>query len=214
MIRSPLRAGLALACALSLSACGGGDGEFYLGGTVYGINKGPLVLTNNNGAEVTVNGPGSFYFPELVDADSNFDVTVKSVPDNIASPAECKVSGGKGKATFNISTIVVSCTINTHELGGNVTGLAGSTSDQKLVLINGSDRVEVTPAALPTSDTPPASVSQPVKFAKVPEDGKYGITILQQPTDRRCEVANGVGTMLKADITNVQVTCTPIVPAV
>lgn len=208
MIRSPLRAGLALACALSLASCGGGDGEFYLGGTVYGINKGPLVLTNNNGAEVTITQAGTFYFPELVDADSSFDVTVKSVPDNIASPAECKVTGGKGKATFNISTVVVSCTINTHELGGTVTGLAGSTSARSLVLLNGSDRVEVTPAALPAGAAP-SSVSQPIKFAKVPEDGRYGITVLQQPTDRVCTVANAIGTMLKADITNIQVTCAP-----
>jgi len=206
MIRSPLRAGLALACALSLSACGGGDGEFYLGGTVYGINKGPLVLTNNNGAEVTVNGPGSFYFPELVDADSNFDVTVKSVPDNIASPAECKVTGGKGKATFNISTIVVSCTINTHELGGTVTGLAGATGS--LVLVNGPDRVEVAPAA--ADDTVPKTFA----FAKVAEDAKYGVVILSQPSNRRCEIVNGVGVMAKANITNVQVTCTPTAPAV
>jgi hypothetical protein len=33
MIRSPLRAGIALACALSLSACGGGDGDLYISGT-------------------------------------------------------------------------------------------------------------------------------------------------------------------------------------
>jgi len=213
MIRSPLRAGLALACALSLTSCGGGDGEFYLSGVVYGINKGDLVLTNNGGSDKKITAAGTFYFDDLVDADSNYNIEVKSVPDNIASIADCKVTGGRGKATFNISSIVVSCTINTHELGGTVTGLAGSTSTQPLVLLNGSDRVEVTPAALPP-DTLPASVSQPVKFAKVPEDGKYGITILQQPTDRRCEVANGIGTMLKADITNVQVTCTPIVPLV
>jgi len=211
MIRSPLRAGLALACALSLSACGGGDGEFYLGGTVYGINKGNLVLANNNGAEVTITQAGTFFFPELVDADSNFDITVKSVPDNIESPAACKVSGGKGKATFNISTIIVSCTINTHELGGTVTGLAGAQGGS-LVLVNGADRVELAPAALPAG-TAPAAVPQSFAFAKVAEDAKYGVVILSQPSDRRCEISNGNGTMLKANITNVQVTCTPVVPA-
>ena len=205
MIRSPLRAGLALACALSLSACGGGDGEFYLGGYVYGINKGNLVLSNN-GKDVTITNAGEFYFPDLVDADSNYDITVKSVPDNIASPAECKITGGKGKATFNISTIIVNCTINTHELGGTVTGLAGANAP--LVLVNGSDRVEIAPAALPAG-TAPASVPQTFAFAKVAEDAKYGVVILSQPTDRRCEITNGNGTMAKANITNVQVTCTP-----
>jgi len=198
MIRSPLRAGLALACALSLSACGGGDGEYSLGGYVYGINKGNLVLTNGD-KEVTITRAGEFYFPELVEVDSNYDIKVKSVPDNIASPEACTVTAGRGKATYHINTIVVSCTINTHELGGTVTGLAGANAP--LVLVNGSDRVEVSPSAVP----------QTFAFAKVAEDAKYGVVILSQPSDRRCEVTNGNGTMAKANITNVQVTCTPLV---
>ena len=206
MIRSPLRAGLALACALSLTSCGGGDGEFYLSGVVYGINKGDLVLTNNGGSDKKITAAGTFYFDDLVDADSNYNIEVKSVPDNIASIADCKVTGGRGKATFNISSIVVSCTINTHELGGTVTGLAGANAP--LVLVNGSDRVEIAPAALPAG-TAPASVPQTFAFAKVAEDAKYGVVILSQPTDRRCEITNGNGTMAKANITNVQVTCTP-----
>jgi len=206
MIRSPLRAGLALACALSLSACGGGDGEFYLGGTVYGINKGNLVLTNNGGSDKTVTAAGTFYFDDLVEADSNYDIQIKSVPDNIAGPEACTITGGKGRATFNISTVVISCAINTHELGGTVTGLAGANGS--LVLVNGTDRVEVTPAA--AGDTAPKTFA----FAKVAEDAKYGVVVLSQPSDRRCEIVNGVGTMAKVNIDNVQVTCTPTAPAV
>lgn len=193
MIRSPLRAGLALACALSLSACGGGDGEYYLGGAVYGINKGNLVLkNNNNGATVTITQAGEFYFPELVEADSRYDVVVESVPDNIANKEACVVTKGQGRATFNINTIRVNCTINTHKLTGTITGL-GSASG--LVLVNGDNKVEV-PAGATT-----------FAMGNVPEDGKYGITVLQQPAGLNCTVANGVGTMLKADIGNVQVNC-------
>lgn len=198
MIRSTLRAGVALACALSLSACGGGDGEFYLGGNVYGINKGNLVLKNeSNGATVTLTQPGSFFFPDLVDADSDYNVVVESVPDNIAGKEACTVTKGKGKATFNINTILVVCTINTHKLTGTITGLGDKSG---LVLVNGNNRVEV-----------PAGATS-FAMADVPEDSPYGITVLQQPADRNCTVANGTGTMLKADIANVQVNCTSTAP--
>ena len=198
MIRSPLRAGIALACALSLSACGGGDGEFYLGGLVSGINKGDLVLKNeNNGATVTIKQPGEFYFPDLVDADSDYNVVVESVPDNIAGKEACTVTKGKGKATFNINTIRVNCIINTHKLGGSITGLGDKSG---LVLVNGNNRVEVLAGATSFA------------MADVPEDSPYGITILSQPADRNCTVANGTGTMLKADIANVQVNCTSTAP--
>ena len=194
MIRSPLRAGLALACALSLSACGGGDGEFYLGGAVSGINKGNLVLKNkSNGATVTIDRPGDFFFPELVEADSNYDVVVESVPDNIAGIEACTVFRGQGKATFNITDIGVSCTINTHKLTGRVNGLGNASG---LELVNGNDRV-VVPAGATT-----------FSMANVPEDSPYGVTVLQQPAGLRCSVENGTGTMRKADIDNVVVNCT------
>lgn len=198
MIRSPLRAGIALACALSLSACGGGDGEFYLGGFVSGINKGDLVLKNEkNGATVTLKQAGEFYFPDLVDADSDYNVVVQSVPDNIAGVEACTVTKGKGKATFNINTIRVTCIINTHKLGGSITGLGDASG---LELVNGADQVVV----------PAGAVS--FTMANVPEDSPYGITILKQPAGRTCTVVNGTGTMLKADIANVQVNCTPTAP--
>lgn len=198
MMRSPLRASLALACALSLSACGGGDGEFYLGGYVQGINKGPLVLKNeNNGATVTITRPGEFYFPELVEADSSYNVVVQSVPDNIASIDKCVVTQGNGKATFNINTVLVNCTINTHQLSGSITGLGNASG---LELVNGADRVAV-PAGATT-----------FTMANVPEDSPYGVTVLNQPAGRSCTVVNGVGTMLKADISNVQVNCAPAAP--
>ena len=198
MMRSPLRAGLALACVLSLSACGGGDGEFYLGGYVQGINKGPLVLKNeNNGAKVTINQPGEFYFPDLVEADSSYNIVVESVPDNIASIDKCVVTQGKGKATFNINTVRVTCAINTHQLSGSITGLGTASG---LELVNGNDRI-VVPAGATT-----------FTMANVPEDSPYGVTVLKQPDGRSCTVVNGVGTMLKADISNVQVNCAPTAP--
>jgi hypothetical protein len=198
MIRSPLRAGIALACALSLSACGGGDGDVYVGGTALGVTKPGLVLTNNGGDDLAVSESGGrFFFPTRVDTDSGYDVKVKAVPPNVDGIKNCEVSNGSGKAVFTIDTIIVSCTIRTHALGGNIVGLGNATG---LVLVNGTDR---------SKEIVPNGTDKPVAFdmAPVTEDLAYGVTILQQPKDRTCTVENGSGKMGAADIGNVVVRC-------
>ena len=194
MIRSPLRAGLALACALSLSACGGGDGDVYVGGTAFGVTKPGLVLTNNGGDDLAVNVPGRFFFPNRVETDSGYDVKVKAVPPNVDGIANCVVSSGSGKAVFTIDTVIVSCTIRTHALGGSIVGLGGATG---LVLVNGTDRKEIVPTG---SD-------QAFNMAPVTEDLAYGVTILKQPDGRTCTVENASGKMADTDINNVVVRC-------
>ncbi len=193
MKSSYLRAGAALACALALSACGGGDGDRVISGSFSGVTKPGLVLQNNGGSDLVINptngGIGNFYFPDMVETDSNYNVTAKSFPSNAET---CTVTNGKGKVAIDINTIYVECIIRQHELKGTVTGLTGN-----LVLVNGSDRVTVAPGA--TSFT----------MAKVNEDAPYGIAILTQPDNQTCTVANGSGTVGQADITNVTVTCGP-----
>lgn len=195
MKSSYLRAGAALACTLALSACGGGDGELVLGGSVFGVTKTGLVLTNNGGSDYAVpvpaNGTGqsTFAFPNLVSTDDQYNVEVKARPDNTES---CEVRQGRGRAAFHINTVQVVCTIKTHELKGTITGLKG-----ELILVNGADRQTLGAGA--TSFT----------MAKVSEDAAYGVAVLQQPANQTCTVANGSGTMGANDVTNVVVTCAP-----
>lgn len=194
MKSSYLRAGAALACALALSACGGGDGDRVIGGSFSGVTKPGLVLQNNGGSDLPITptsvGIGEFYFPNMVETDSDYHVTVKSPPSNADN---CTVTNAKGRVAIDITNIHVACTIRQHELKGTVTGLTGN----NLVLVNGSDRVPV--AAGATSFT----------MAKVNEDAPYGIAILTQPDNQTCTVANGTGTVGQADITNVTVSCGP-----
>jgi hypothetical protein len=196
MKSSYLRAGAALACAVALSACGGSDGELLLGGSFAGVTKPGLVLMNNGGNRLEIpastagNGTGNFWFNDLVSADDEYNVTVEGKPDNVK---DCQVVNGKGRAAFNITTVQVICEFTRHELKGSISNLQGS----GLVLVNGSDRVEIGAGA--TAFT----------MATVPEDGVYGIAILQQPANQTCTIANGSGTMGKVDITNVSVTCAP-----
>jgi len=193
MKSSYLRAGAALACALALSACGGGDGDLAIGGAFVGVTKPGLVLQNNGGGDLAVQptstGTGTFFFQDLVETDSDYNVTVKSIPSNASG---CEPSQNRGKVAFTVTSVRIICTIRQHELKGSVSGLAGN-----LVLVNGADRVTV-PAGATT-----------FAMAKVNEDAPYGVTVLTQPENQTCTVSNGSGVMAQADVTNVAVTCGP-----
>ncbi|HWJ95768.1 MAG TPA: hypothetical protein VNT33_13645 [Telluria sp.] len=179
-----------LACALGLSACGGSSGELLLGGQVFGVTKDGLVLQNNGGSDLNIPANAStFYFKDLIGVDSTYNVTVKSIPDNAT---KCEVANATGRSAFNVQNVYVTCTLKTHALGGSITGLGNATG---LVLVNGSNRVDVPAGATSFS------------MAAVGEDSPYGITILTQPAGKSCTITNNVGTMLKADITNVAVNC-------
>jgi hypothetical protein len=200
MKSSILRAGVvALACALGLSACGGGSGDLYLTGTVSNVTKDGLVLTNNGGDDTAVAYPyTSFQFNNRVSTDDMFDIKVKSVPSNVAKIEDCVVTNGKARANYyTIQQIIVTCTIKTHPLTVSVQNLTGS----GLVVVNGADRHDV-----------PAGTTK-VDMAKVYEDGAYGVTVLTQPAGQTCTVSggssgNGSGIMGPADAgTTVTVTC-------
>lgn len=193
-----LRAGAAaLACALGLSACGGSSGSLLLGGVIRGVTKDGLILQNNGGhdyaptaADLASSG-GSFYFKDLIEVDEAYNVTVKQVPSNVES---CEVTNGKGRSAFNISSVVVTCSLKTHQLKGSVTNLGSATG---LVLVNGTDKQTVDPANPSFTMTP------------VGEDVPYGIAVLTNPTGLACSVTNGSGTMGTGDVTNVSVNCVP-----
>lgn len=193
MKSSYLRAGAALACALALSACGGSDGDLAIGGEFVGVTKPGLVLQNNGGADLAITptnaGVGRFQFPELVETDARYNVTVKTPPSNASG---CEVFNGTGRAAYHVGNIGVVCTIRQHELKGTVSGLSGT-----LVLVNGADKVTLAPGATSFA------------MAKVNEDAPYGIVILTQPDNQTCAIANGTGTMGANDVTNVAVTCGP-----
>ncbi|KGF81013.1 hypothetical protein IA69_14650 [Massilia sp. JS1662] len=198
MKSSILRAGVvALACALGLSACGGGSGDLYLTGAVYNVTKDGLVLTNN-GEDLAVTTPyTSFQFNNRISTDDQFNITVKSVPSNVEKVSDCVVNNGKARANYyTIAQISVTCTIRKRALTATINNLTGS----GLVLINGADKQTV--AAGTTS----------VKMSPVNEDGPYGVTVLTQPTGQTCTVSggssgNGSGIMGATETTTVTVTC-------
>lgn len=177
-------------CATTLAACGGSDGgSIPLSGSISGMNRGPLVLTNK-GKDLTITDPAaSFTFADLVANDSEFEILVKSNPVGQV----CTPSSNKGRANYySYTQTVISCTTDLYTLGGTVIGLKGT-----LVLANGPITVSV-PAGATT-----------FSFGKsVPNQLPYGITVLSQPTGQTCTVQNGIGEKMPiGDKNDVIVTC-------
>jgi hypothetical protein len=193
MNNSILRTGLALACAVSLAACGGNNtGTLQLGGTTKGVTLTGLVLQNNNGSDLavvpTTTGETSFVFKDYVPSDSVYNVTVKSTPSNTE---KCDVVNGRGNTgLYSVYSVQVVCVITTKSLKGTVTGLGNRTG---LILANGANQV-------------PVAADGPFEMARVSLGYPYGVTVLQQPANATCTVANGVGTIVD-NVENVAVTC-------
>ena len=148
-----LRSGLALACAALLNACGGGNGNLALSGTISGLTKPDLVLINkktNEKLAIPANS-SSFVFTRLAAVDEEFDIEVDTPPTG----AKCTPVGTSNVGKANAYTaypIAFKCTTNPYILGGVVNGL----SSKGLVLANGSDLVSV---------LPPATAGAPVNFS-------------------------------------------------
>ena len=188
-----LRSCVALLCAVSLAACGGGHGTLVLAGTVTGLTQAGLVLTNNGGSGLAVAaGVLTFQFPDLLTTDAKFDVEVKTQPTETV----CTPSSNTGTASsFNTTTLVISCVTNTYSVGGTVSGLSANSG---LKLINGSDTLTI-------NDTTGVFVLP----TKVAFGSPYGVTVLQQPTSgKTCTVSNGAGRItIPGNVTSVQVSC-------
>lgn len=196
-----LRSGLALACALGLTACGGGDDNIQLGGVVTGLTKNGLEIQNNGGPPLAIPAFAStFAFPALIGSDSDFNITIKTQP----ASSTCEVINGNGKSgAFGVFSVEIRCVTFSFDLGGSISGLDSA----GLVLINGRDRQSIPAGATSFTMTKFQADGKTYESGRVPDGQPYGITVLQQPAGRICSVANGTGTMGGSAITNVAVTC-------
>lgn len=193
---------VALACALSLAACGGNKGNLILGGSVSGLNKSGLTLQNNGGPALAISaGASGFTFPELIGNDTDFNVTVKDMP----AGAKCTIVNGKGKsAAYNVLTVEVRCITDTYTLGGTITGL----DTEGLTIVNGSASQTIKAGATTFTMNKYAADGVTYVSGKVADGSPYGLTVLTQPAGRSCSIANGTGTMGSADrLDAVQITC-------
>jgi len=194
-------------CLLGLAACsngrgsvgdpaGGGQqqepGKVTIGGTVAGLAGTGLVLQNNGGDDLAVAANGSFNFKTSVDAGSPYNITILAQP---SAPAQsCSVANANGTApATNVTSVNVTCSTGSFNVGGSVSGLAGS---GLLLRNNGGDDLQIASNGSFTFATPLGSGST------------FEVTIATQPTrpSQTCTVANGTGTVA-GDVRTVRISC-------
>lgn len=205
-----LRALFAAAAASTLvAACsnGGGGGSppppppppptptHQVGGTVSGLTGAGLVVTDNGVDVLAVSANGAFTFTAPVVEAGAYAVAVRTQP---TSPAQtCVVSNGSGAvAKADVTSVRIDCSVNTHHVGGTVTGLAGSG-----LVLRESD-----------GDTLAPSASGTFRFATAkPSGSAYQVSVVTQPANptQTCSISGATshGTIADAEVADVAVVC-------
>lgn len=189
-----------------LVACGGGGGgddsggtdplpSHAVGGTVTGLSGGSLVLSNNGGDTLTLTADGAFSFATKLQQGLAYTVAVQ---DNPVSPAQtCTVASGTGQVgTADVTSVRVSCSVNTYRLGGNITGLEGT----GLVLREANGETLA-----------PAAGGAFAFASKRASASNYDVSVQTQPANpsQTCSVGGGTGkgTVGAADVSDIAVVC-------
>lgn len=177
--------GIAVACATN---------TFAVGGTATGLRGAGLVLQNNGGDDLAINGEGTFGFATPLEDLKGYSATIKAQPANPSQTCVLARASGSIDAA-PVTDIGVTCTTNEYAVKGKVTGLRGG----GLVLQNnGEDDVSIEadgafafPARVPSGDT-------------------YAVTVKTHPhaPSQSCAVTHGVGRIGGSDVTAVDIVCT------
>ncbi|RFP11268.1 MULTISPECIES: hypothetical protein [unclassified Duganella] len=215
---STLSAVAALMLAAALSACGG-KAQFAVQGTITGLNNPGLVLANGADQLPVAAAATSFVMPKQIPYGTDYNVTV------LANPAHqtCQPVNGSGSAGHTVAIAVnISCTQNTYPLGGPFIGLfniseavaatgtaaAVAAVPRVVVLLNGSTGGQVSVSSLDAKDTA-LGKGEFVFTSPVADGSAYGVTILSQPADINCTLANNVGVINGIAVSNMTLSCTP-----
>lgn len=179
----PSAPAVVLACTTNLYA---------VRGSVAGLAGTGLVLQDNGGEDLPISANGPFAFAARLQDGARYSVTVKSQP---TSPGQsCVVSSGSGfVAAADATGVLVSCTTNTHSVGGTISGLYG-------------------PIVLQLNGGPGLALSQNGTFwftNPIAEGATYAATVQFQPSRpaQTCTIGNATGTMGSANVFNLAVTC-------
>lgn len=170
-------------------------GSFAIGATISGLAGSGLVLQNNGGNDLAVNGNGTFQFSALLASGAAYNVTVKTQP---ANPAQnCSVTNGSGTVgNASVTSIAVACATDRFTIGGTISGLAGSRLQLRL---NSNPPFDVAAGA--------ASFAFP---SLVPSGTPYLVRVTRNPSNpsQDCAVTNEAGVVGNANVTNVVISCT------
>jgi hypothetical protein len=167
--------------------------SYTIHGAVSGLQGSGLVLQNNGGDDVGVQTDGGFAFATKVTSGAGYSVTVKTQP---SGPAQaCSVQNASGTvADRDVIDVVVTCALREFTIGGTIRDLRGS---GMVIANNGGDRFN------PTADGP-------FTFPTAVLSGStYNVTVTNPPILplQVCDVENGSGTVMEANVTNIEIRC-------
>ena len=172
-----------------------------VGGSVTGLS-GPMTLTLSSSATAstaTVNlvaGSGGFTFAALgsgatatfIPTGATYTVTTGTPP----AGQSCTVTNGSGTmGTGNVTNVSIVCAYNGYTVGGTISGHTGTV----VLTNNGLNAI--------TLNTGTGSFNFPAQLFGT----NYNVTVSSAPSGQSCNVVNGSGTNISANITNVIVTC-------
>ncbi|MEM9302985.1 MAG: CAP domain-containing protein [Pseudomonadota bacterium] len=168
---------------------------YTVGGSVAGLEGAGLVLQNNGGDDLAINGDGSFTFPTVAGEGAAYAVTILTQPQGPLQA--CTVGNGAGTiAQADITDVQITCITRSFRIGGTASGLQGG----GLVLNNNA--------------IDPLHVNEdgPFQFSlSVPDGDSYDVIVTNQPEDppQTCTVTNGSGVVAGAEVTDISVNCDP-----
>lgn len=167
---------------------------FSVGGTISGLNAGDSVtLLDNRADALTLTTNGKFTFLTRLVGGAAYRVNVGTEPTG----ERCVVTHGAGRATGDVTNIVVTCTTApTFTIGGSVSGLKAS--DSVTLRNNSADALTVTANGKFTFKMP------------LDEGVRYDVTVGTQPAGEDCKVTGGVGIVINADVTTIGVSCSTV----
>ena len=105
-------------------------GAYTIGGIVSGLTGTGLVLQDNSGDNLQINGNGVFNFATPIASGGTYDVTVLTQPSN----QTCAVSSASGTANENITSVLVTCVSSEEVLYSFNNTPDGSQAEGNLVL--------------------------------------------------------------------------------
>ena len=153
---------------------------YTIGGTITGLTESGLTLDNNGAVALVVpyttgqSSSSSFTFGQSVPSGSTYDVTVGSQP----SHETCTVSAGSGTVSANVTTIAVSCAVQTFTVSGTLSGLTNG--GMQLQDYTGGETLSVAANAAKFAFTNP-----------VPYGTSIAVTVAHQPYWDWCTAGTG-----------------------
>jgi hypothetical protein len=163
--------------------------SYAVGGTIKGL-VGTVVLQNNAGNDLLLVENKKFGFTVPILDGGSYKVTVKTQP----ATQTCSVAYGLGVIQgVAIDSIIVTCSVNTYSVGGELTNL--NSGNTVVLQDNGSDDITLSSDGVFVFST------------KVADGSPFEVTVLTQPSEQLCSVSAGSNNINGSDVEDVAINC-------